>query len=152
MPFNVELLREQLDTAGIPVDGCNSDGTVWYRPEATELQRQQGDAIVAAHNASVSTEQQQVDSARTAIQGGKRYLAKQLIKANPDTPTQIVNTLKPVIDGNVFLLNMMTNQLTSMNIAYAWLVLDINLLLSPETAANRQRYILAAQAVIGMLG
>lgn len=152
MPFNVELLREQLDTAGIPVDGCNSDGTVWYRPEATELQRQQGDAIVAAHNPTGLTEQQKVDAARAAIQDGKRYLAKQLIKSSPDSPAQIVSVLKPAVDGNEYLLNMMTNQLTSMNIAYAWLVLDINQLLSPATAANRQRYILAAQAIIGMLG
>lgn len=52
MGINIALLQEQLDAAGIPNEGCNSAGVVYFLPEATQSQRDQAAAIVAAHNES----------------------------------------------------------------------------------------------------
>ena len=43
-------LYNELIAAGIPVDGCSSDGRIDFKPEATPEQRQQAAAILAAHD------------------------------------------------------------------------------------------------------
>lgn len=108
-------------------------------------------AAVVAHNQNALSQQQQIDAARIAIANGREYLKRQLASSNPDTPATIVGTLKPVVDGNPILTNMMQNQLTVMNSVYGWGVLDILTLLTPLTAIARNRYIVAAEAVIALL-
>ena len=57
MPINVAKLDAELKSAGIPIDGCSSNGRVDFRPEATEAQRLQAEAIVAAHNPADTRQQ-----------------------------------------------------------------------------------------------
>lgn len=47
-------LYNELIAAGIPVDGCSSDGRIDFKPEATLEQRQQATAILAAHDPTPS--------------------------------------------------------------------------------------------------
>jgi hypothetical protein len=52
MSVNVEKLHGELVAAGIPIHGC-SDTTpprIDFKPEATQAQRDQGAAILAAHD------------------------------------------------------------------------------------------------------
>ena len=38
----------ELINAVAPIDGCNSDGVIWFKPEATEEQRAAAQAIMDA--------------------------------------------------------------------------------------------------------
>ena len=150
--FNVQLLQEQLDAAGIPTHGVDSSGGISFKDEATAQQVQQAAAIVAAHNPAVLTEAQQIEAARTAIRQGRDYLTRQLAGTATPDPITIVATIKPVIDGNTILTRIMTRQLSVMNTAYGWLVADVLTLLSPNNAINRNRYIAAVEQIIALLG
>ncbi len=48
--FNATKLHIELERAGIPIEGCNSDGRIDFRPEATPAQRQQAEQLKAIHN------------------------------------------------------------------------------------------------------
>ena len=48
--INVRKLHRDLETAGVPITGCDSNGNISYKPEATEEQKQQAATIVANHN------------------------------------------------------------------------------------------------------
>lgn len=50
MIFNATKLHRELELALIPITGCNSDGRITFKPEATPEQMVQADAIKAAHN------------------------------------------------------------------------------------------------------
>jgi hypothetical protein len=50
MTYNPTRLDAELRAAGIPIDGCASDGRIDFRPEATEVDRTRADAILAAHD------------------------------------------------------------------------------------------------------
>lgn len=145
--FNVTALHEALEQAGIPIHGVSANGEISFKDEATQQQRDDAAAIAAAHNPAVLAKEQEVEAARAAIVQGKKYLQRQILSATPDTPTQIVSTIKPVVDGNVYLTRMMSNQIAVMNGAFGW-TLDLN----PATAQNRQRYIVAVEMVIALLG
>ncbi len=47
---NARKLDAELRAAGIPIDGCSSNGTIWFRAEATEAQKKQAQDILAAHD------------------------------------------------------------------------------------------------------
>lgn len=60
MIVNVLKLDAELKAAGIPIHGVSSSGRIDYKDEATQAQRDQGAAILAAHNAA-PTEEQRLD-------------------------------------------------------------------------------------------
>ena len=45
-------LDAALRAAGVPIDGCSSEGRVDFQGSATAAQRQQAEAIIAAHRAN----------------------------------------------------------------------------------------------------
>lgn len=67
MLFNLELLQEQLDAAGIPNYGARDDGTFIETPATTEQHRQQAAVIIANHNPAVQTVKQQASTAYTGM-------------------------------------------------------------------------------------
>jgi hypothetical protein len=142
---NTELLMQELEDAGITNIWYDSNGGVTH-DNASPAQLQQAAAILTAHNPAALSRRQTVEAARTAIAQGKAYLQRQLLAAAPDTPTQIVATIKPVVDANVHLTRLLTNQIALMNGAFGW-TLDLN----PATAQNRQRYLQAVEMVIALL-
>lgn len=77
MSVNVEKLDAELRAAGIPIDGCSSTGQIDYRPEATQAQRDQGAAILAAHDPA-TTEAQRLD----ALAVPRRLLVALAIRAS----------------------------------------------------------------------
>ena len=48
--INVSKLHKELVAAGIPIDGVDSDGNISFQPTATDQQRIQAQAILAAHD------------------------------------------------------------------------------------------------------
>lgn len=50
MLINVTKLHAELVKAGIPIDGCASDGRIDFKPEATEEQKGVAQAILANHD------------------------------------------------------------------------------------------------------
>ncbi len=50
MRVNPSKLLNELEQAGIPVDGCSSDGRIDFGPDATDQQKIDAAAILAAHN------------------------------------------------------------------------------------------------------
>lgn len=56
--FNVPLLQQELDLAGIPNHGVDSAGSIAFKDEATQPLRDQAAAIVAAHNPAAMTVKQ----------------------------------------------------------------------------------------------
>jgi hypothetical protein len=50
MKVNVSKFERELRAAGIPLEGVDSDGTVWYTNEVTEAQRETAAAILRDHN------------------------------------------------------------------------------------------------------
>ncbi len=48
--INSTKLDCELREAGIPIDGCNSNGVISFKPEATQAHRDQATRILAAHN------------------------------------------------------------------------------------------------------
>lgn len=50
MVVNVQKLMTELESAGIPVAGCASDGRIDFKAEATPVQRELASDILAAHD------------------------------------------------------------------------------------------------------
>lgn len=94
----------------------------------------------------VIAEDNEIEQARDAILAGKLYLRKQLLKASPPTPAAMVAVFKPIVDNNVRLTNMMTNQVAAMNSAFGTAIT-----LNPTTNPTRNGYLIAAEAVIALL-
>lgn len=44
---------DQLIAAVCPIDGINSDGVIWFKPEATDNQKLQAQALMDTHLAEV---------------------------------------------------------------------------------------------------
>lgn len=98
---------------------------------------------VALVNAAADTALETAQS--VALTQAKVYLRNQLRTVNPDT-TVIVPQIKNYVDNNTTLVRMLTNQVNLMNAALGW-TLDLN----PLTAQSRTRYLLAVEAVIGLI-
>lgn len=147
--YNRELLQEEVDAAGIPNFGVTSAGGIVFRPEATTQQREVTfPAVLAAHNPAGLSKQQEIDAARAAIVAGRKYLQRQLASASPDSLTTLVNTIKPAVDGNTYLLRMVNNKIDVMVLAFGWTAADVK---TPTTAANRARYVEACCQIIALL-
>ena len=52
--YDVNVLDAALREAGIPIDGCSSDGRIDYQAEATAVQKQQGAQILAEYDPDVA--------------------------------------------------------------------------------------------------
>lgn len=48
--FNATKLTQELRSAGVPIDGCNSNGIVFFKPEATQEHKDLASQILANHN------------------------------------------------------------------------------------------------------
>ena len=59
MKINVGKLDLELRQAGIPIDGCASDGRIDFRPDATDVQKQQAETIESNHDPIWYLEQRQ---------------------------------------------------------------------------------------------
>lgn len=147
--FNVPGLKEAIDAAGLPFDVDSAGNLYPYDPQTvTPEQTQAAQAIVAAHNPAVLSKQQEIDQARAAIAQGKAYLQKQLVSVSPHTLTQLVSNMKPVVDGNTYLLRMVENKIDVMSVAFGWTAADIK---APDTAIERARYVEAVMQIIALL-
>jgi hypothetical protein len=109
-------------------------------------------ALDAALTAAV--QQQEIDEANTALIQGREYLKRQFVSATPHTLMQLVNNIKPVVDGNTFLLRAIENKIDVMSVAFGWTAADVK---TPDTAPNdnalnRARYIEAVMQIIALLG
>ena len=52
--YDVNVLDAALREAGIPIDGCSSDGRIDYQAEATAVQKEQGAQILAEYDPDVA--------------------------------------------------------------------------------------------------
>lgn len=95
-----------------------------------------------------ASRQQEIEQAYVAIADGNEYLKNQLISATPHNVTQLVSNIKPVVDGNTFLLRMVNNQIDLMSLANTWTAASVK---NPATNPDRARYILAVESVIALL-
>lgn len=50
MAINIAKLMNELQQAGIPIDGCASDGRIDFKKEATDVQKELAKKILANHN------------------------------------------------------------------------------------------------------
>lgn len=90
------------------------------------------------------------DAAAEALITGKVYLRAQLEKTPGTLPSLTVivtNNIKPVIDGNPVLSNMMQNMLNLMNPAYTW---TPTVTMSPANDLARARYLMAAITIVSL--
>ncbi|MFZ4124583.1 MAG: hypothetical protein ACOYJ2_00735 [Rickettsiales bacterium] len=46
---------DELIRAVCPIDGLNSEGVIWFRPEATQEQKDAAEALIAEHLAALET-------------------------------------------------------------------------------------------------
>jgi len=76
--INATKLHDELVAAGIPIIGCNSNGEVRFKDEATAAQRTQTATIVAAHDPS-DTEDQKV--AKLSVLTTPKFQAAQALVA-----------------------------------------------------------------------
>lgn len=83
--------------------------------------------------------------ALAALETGRLFLQDQLDRQTPLTLTQLVNAIKPVVDGNTFLTQWMTRYLNVYTTATT-LATSMN----PNTDPLRARYILALTDIISL--
>lgn len=146
--FNILAIKELLDAEGLPFD-IQEDGTLDPYPEPnapTPAQQTQAEAIRDAHNPATLSKQQEIDAARAALAEIRKYLLKQLISATPETPTQQVAAMKLIANGNTYLAQIMSNQLTAMNTAFGWSLTN-----NPTTNQTRIQYIITIELLTGVL-
>lgn len=91
-------------------------------------------------------QQQEIDQARAALAEIRQYLLRQLVSASPDSPTVQVATMKAIANGNTYLAQIMSNQLTAMNAAFGWSLTN-----NPTTNQTRLQYIVTIEILTGVL-
>lgn len=142
-PLNRDLLAEQLVAAGYGYQFRDADFTAFNVDSEANL-----DSLIAAHNGNTLTENQKIESARqAALVQARDYLRKQLL--SPATIATIYGNVKGFVDGNTHLAAMMATRMTLANLAYGWVIADMN---NPAAGAagnaNRARYL---ECVFGIL-
>lgn len=55
--YNVAKLDRELRAAGLPIQGCDSTGRVVWDMDPTSAQRAKADAVLAAHDSSLTLQQ-----------------------------------------------------------------------------------------------
>ena len=50
MNINVGKLDKELRDAGIPIDGCNSEGEIWFKEDATDEQKKMAEDVMKRHD------------------------------------------------------------------------------------------------------
>lgn len=146
--FNRLAIKELFEAQGLPFD-VDDAGQLYPYPEPnapTPQQTLDAEAIVAAHNPATLSKQQEIDQARAALAEIRKYLLKQLISATPETPTQQVAAMKAIANGNTYLAQIMSNQLTAMNTAFGWSLTN-----NPTTNQTRIQYIITIELLTGVL-
>lgn len=78
MRCNATALDAELKAAGIPIDGCSSDGRVFFRIEATEAHRSAAAQVVAAHDSAAA------DAAAEMTQAKKEAIRLELERASAE--------------------------------------------------------------------
>lgn len=87
MKVNPTLLSQELRAAGIPIDGCDSEGGIQFKAEATVAQRVLAEQVLAQHDAAKPSDAE------------KRVIAaRKLIKDN-------FSTLSPEMKALAILIN-----------------------------------------------
>lgn len=89
-------------------------------------------------------EEDAIRDARAALTRVRVYLRNQLMSSTPHNPQQLVSNIKPEVDGNVKLTQMMTNQLAITNPIMGWAVT-----LNPSTLDERRKYIQVVEWIAG---
>lgn len=141
-PVNRDLLFEQLN-ASFPSLSFSDSGIVVHNISAQDEAAING--ILAAHMASVLTDNQKAELARqAALEDARDYLKKQLVNPNPNVST-IYTTVKAFVDNRPQLLQMVTNNLNLCRAAFVWGALDL------ATPLGQQRYLMVVQITIGIL-
>jgi hypothetical protein len=109
--------------------------------------------IIAAHDGSVLSEQQQIEAARAAVALFRVYLKDQLVRGSVDTAEQMVSFARPIIDANVFLTRAMQRWLFVLKTSEAWTP-TVAVLMNPTGATtdeNRTRYLRAVKDICDVL-
>lgn len=147
-PVNHELLQAEL--AGLGNIGVSTDTEGWRIDVFDEsITNAQVQAVIDVHDGTQLTDSQKLQQAsQIALVQGKAYLRNQLLDPSPDVDS-IYTTLRTHADSNTFLQQMVENQLTIDNNAYAWgMTIDP---LTISTSLDKQRYIASVQRVIALL-
>jgi len=143
--INHELLQAELAQLGNI--GLSTDAEGWRVDIFAEgVSDSAVQAVIDAHDATVLTDEQKVrDAAVVALEQGKTYLRTQLLNASPNVG-DIYSTVKAAVDGNVYLAQVVSNQIALMSNSFGW-----TLNLETPNATDRQRYILAVEMVVALL-
>ncbi len=89
--IDVPKLTRELEQAGIPIDGCSSNGRIDFKPEATQQQRDQAAAILAAHdpNTLLPENQAVVDDMAAAKTGSVQTILTQIAAGRAQIVTDL---------------------------------------------------------------
>ena len=105
----IAVLAERLIAAGIPLDGINSDRVVAYSAEATQAQRDQGAAIVAAFDWTLTAEKQAEATATT----NERTISQQVEAALANNAT-FLGLASPTTAQNAAQIKALTRQMNGL--------------------------------------
>lgn len=144
-PVNVEKLAEELRTS-FPSVSMSDSGIRIHNVVAED--EPLIDTIIGAHNASVQTDEQKLQSAQSAaLNQARDYLRKQLLNPSPNI-TNIYNNVKSQVDANPQLLQIVNNKLSIAQLAYGWTVASMN---AGANNTDRARYLECILSVVGLL-
>lgn len=97
--INVTKLHSELVRAGIQFDGCDSSGCIHFRAEATQEQKDQASAIVAAHDpAEYSLQPEQQLIVANGLHVAKITTSVKYADPLPKTDIIIINGVEQEID------------------------------------------------------
>lgn len=151
MAINVDALMELINDAGIPNDGYTLHDedtiTISYLPEATQQQRDQGDAFIAAHNPALLSRGQTLAAAQDIANQAKLYFLSQLDLVGAPNLTTIFNAVQTTITSNPVMQQRHTRTLAFIAGARGW-----SLPLNTGSDQGKQRFLEAAFSLIGMMG
>lgn len=102
-------------------------------------------AWIQARENELNTAQAKAVARTLMLSDAKNYLSNQLQASNPNIQT-IFNAVKAYVDSNATLSQMLTNQIAVFNIAYGVTVNPAG-----ATAADRARYLICCQLVLGTI-
>lgn len=95
MDINVIKLTEELTDAGIPNEGCNSDGKIYFLPSATKDQIAYAQVILAKHTSAPTKDQKLAELGIDAKMSDLIYVVNQLcVKMDVPFPDSLVNVIE----------------------------------------------------------
>ena len=78
MNINVGKLDKELRDAGIPMDGCNSDGEIWFKEETTEAQKKLAEEVKKKHDPTPDPEPKDKYKELVGLEAKVNFIAKRL--------------------------------------------------------------------------